>query len=92
MLSIMSFLAVGICIGFFLRGKDRFIIAADKVTALAIYLLLFFLGISVGINEQVVNNIFLYGAKSLILSTGAIVGSVVFSYFIYLVFFREIER
>jgi uncharacterized membrane protein YbjE (DUF340 family) len=88
----MSFLVVGIFIGFLLRGKDRFIMVADKVTALAIYLLLFFLGISVGINEQVVNNIFLYGAKSLVLSTGAIVGSVVFSYFIYLGFFREIER
>lgn len=86
------FLASGILIGFLLKEKHRFILYTDKITTLAIYLLLFFLGISVGINQKVINNILIYGVKSLILSSGAIVGSVFVSYFVYVSFFREIKK
>ncbi|NIS69816.1 MAG: LysO family transporter, partial [Proteobacteria bacterium] len=59
--------------------------------ASAIYMLLFFLGMSIGINEKVMNHIFTFGLKSLVLSLGAILGSVLFSYGVYLAFFREIQ-
>ncbi len=88
----MLFLAFGILIGFFFRKKEKFLLYVDRVTALAIYMLLFFLGISVGINEKVMNNILTLGLKSLLLSSGAIVGSVVFSYLIEICFFRRFAK
>ncbi len=92
MFFMMFFLAAGILIGFLLREKDRFISLIDKMTTLAIYLLLFSLGISVGISERIMRNVGIYGAKSLILSSGAIIGSVLVSYFVYLSLFRDIEK
>ncbi len=92
MLVIMSCLAFGVVVGFLFREKERFLLYADRITGFAIYMLLFFLGISIGINEEVMNHIFAFGLKSLVLSLGAILGSVLFSYVVYLFFFREIEK
>ena len=75
--------------GFLLKEKDRFVLWTDRITTFAIYLLLFLLGISVGIDQEIMNNIFIYGYRSLVLSLGAMAGSVVFSYFVYTFLFNQ---
>jgi len=89
MLSMMLFLAFGILMGFLLKKEDRFVLWTDRITTVAIYLLLFLLGVSVGIDHEIMNNIFMYGYRSLVLCLGAIAGSVVCSYFVYASLFNK---
>ena len=78
----MLFLAVlggGILVGLLLRRQHSLIKGAERLTALAIYLLLFLLGLDVGGNEAVFSRLPELGVQALILSATAIAGSVAFS-------------
>lgn len=87
MATILSFLIAGIVLGFLLRREQRVLTLSGKVTAWSVYLLLFFLGTSVGVNETVMNILGQLGLQAIVLSGGGIVGSVVVSYFVYRHFF-----
>lgn len=65
---------VGIAIGYLLRNRS---IAkhSNKLLNIVIMLLLFFLGVSVGNNEQVVNNFGTIGIDAFILTVGGTLGS-----------------
>ncbi len=77
----------GILAGFFLRGKSKIIIIADRVTTGAICLLLFLIGLSVGGNEIIINSFAKIGAQALVLTAGSVSGSVMISYFVYVYVF-----
>lgn len=55
----------------------------------SVYLLLFFLGISVGNNPDVIENIPQLGWQAFLLSLGAVMGSVVFVALLMLLFHRN---
>lgn len=76
MFGILFSLAVGMCCGFVLRRWRRIIRGADRLMAWCVYGLLFFLGISVGVNETVVSQLGTFGVQGLILALGGIAGSV----------------
>lgn len=78
--------------GYFLRGKIRIIKFTDKVTTVAICLLLFLLGLSVGGNEIIINSIAKLGIQAFVLTAGAVSGSVLLSYFVYVYIFRRKGR
>jgi len=86
------FLVSGVLGGFLLKEKHKFLLCADKIMTFSIYLFLFFLGMSVGTNRHIIDNIFIFGVKSLILCSGAIAGSVLASYFLYNALFKGIEQ
>jgi len=60
----------------------------EKLLNIVIYILLLLLGISVGTNDKIINNLYSIGLQSLIISAGAIVGSVLFCWLIYKTFFN----
>lgn len=78
--------------GYFLRGRNRIIKFTDKVTTVAICLLLFLLGLSVGGNEKIINSIAKLGIQAFVLTAGAVSGSVLLSYFVYVYIFRRKGR
>ena len=90
--SLLLFLACGVLFGLLFRGNPKFLLWNDKITALAIYLLLFCLGLSVGINEKIIENLLVYGVESLLLCSGAIAGSVAIAYCVQHFFFRQMEQ
>lgn len=92
MLIVMLFLTAGMLAGFFLRGKNGIIKIADKITTVAICLLLFLLGLSVGGNEIIINSFAKLGAQALALTAGAVSGSVIISYFVYVYVFRRRDK
>lgn len=71
----------GIAVGFLLR-KRRLRVVPHAVTVL-IWLLLFFLGVEVGENPQVINGIRNLGLEALWLALAGIVGTVLFSWVLW---------
>ena len=78
MLKIVAIMLSGMAVGFLLR-KRRLKVVPHAVTVL-IWLLLFFLGIEVGSNPQVVGGIRDLGIEALWLSLTGIVGTVFLSW------------
>jgi uncharacterized membrane protein YbjE (DUF340 family) len=77
MLIIIGCFIAGIVLGRLLRSRQQVIKIADRFTMWAVFLLLFVLGVSVGVNQQVLANVGSLGLQAGVLSLGAIVGSIV---------------
>lgn len=84
-------MTVGIALGFLLQNKTKVIKLVDPSVNIAIYALLFLLGVSVGINQTIVSNLDTLGVKALLLMVGGVMGSVVLSYFVHKIFFKTNE-
>ena len=81
----------GIAIGYLLR-RVEILQSLGKTISYTIYLLLFFLGISVGANEDIVRNLSTLGGQALLLALAGILGSVVAAWGVYHYFFQERSR
>ncbi len=79
-------------IGFILRRNAGLISLADKLTTIIIYLFLFVLGVSVGVNEEIVQNLAQLGLQALILAVSGILGSVLLAYFVFIYFFKASDN
>lgn len=92
MLKVIIFLIAGMLIGFILRRNAGLISLADKLTTITIYLFLFVLGVSVGVNEEIVQNLAQLGLQALILAVSGILGSVLLAYFVFIYFFKASDN
>lgn len=88
MLHIILFILAGILVGYVLRNKS-FVKHIGTAVSLIIMLLLFFLGVSVGSNKEVVNNFGLIGLDAFILTIGGTLGSVLLAWWVYVSFFKK---
>ena len=79
----------GIVLGYFLRTRKRLAAINDKFITYAIYLLLLLLGISIGSNKTIVANLPVLGVKALIVTIGAMVGSILLALLTYKLFFKN---
>ena len=84
-------MTAGIVLGFLLKNKVRITKVLDSSISIAIYALLFLLGVSVGTNETIINNLHTLGVQALFLAAGGVIGSVVLAYFVHKAFFRTNE-
>lgn len=89
MIGILITMIVGIITGVLIHRKDHLVKINDRLITLAIYILLFLLGISVGLNKIIVQNIGNLGFQALIITIGAVSGSLLVSWVVYKVFFKE---
>ncbi len=64
----------------------------SKLLNIIIYVLLLVMGIVVGGNERIVNNLSTIGLQALIITLGAVFGSMLFAAFIYKKIFKEGEQ
>lgn len=93
MIKILLIMSAGIFIGFFLRERQRLIFLIEKTTGFSIYLLLFLLGISVGINDTVLSGFGRIGLNSVVIALSSVAGSILLSYILYKsAFCREDKR
>jgi len=89
MVIVIALLVAGILAGYLLRNKRRILVLSARLTDGAIFLLLFFLGVSVGMNEEVVSNFQNIGLQAFLLTVLGTLGSVVVTWLFYLLFFRK---
>lgn len=87
MIEVLIIMVLGSCLGFLIRKKSKLIAINDKLIMIAIFVLLFFMGISIGANRKIMSNLPVLGLKSLLIAISGVVGSIVVSYFVYKLFF-----
>ena len=88
MLSIFSFILSGIFVGYLFR-KRTFIKHVSSIINVIIVLLLFFLGVSVGANREIVDSFPTIGFDAFAISFATTIGSVLSAWFVYKRFFKE---
>lgn len=88
MVTIFLCLLSGIGIGVALRRVPNVTIIG-KLMSGVIFVLLFLLGKSVGKDPHIMNNLASIGLKAFIITSSAIAGSVLVSWFVYKYFFAE---
>ena len=76
MFSIISTMFLGIGIGYVLRNWS-ILQKTEKTISLTIFLLLFILGVSIGSNSLIVNNLGKFGWQAVILASSGVLGSLI---------------
>ena len=61
----------------------------EKSISLTIFLLLFVLGLSIGSNSLIINNIGKFGWQAIVLATLSIIGSLLASFLVFHLFFKK---
>ena len=87
MFSIISTMFLGIGIGYVLRNWT-ILQKTEKTISLTIFLLLFILGVSIGSNSLIVNNLGKFG-KQAILAVSGVLGSLIAARLVLQLFFRK---
>lgn len=75
MLIIIILMALGILIGVLLRGKKKTVYMIEKAILWSIFLLLFFLGLSIGSDELIMANLPSLGLNAFLITLGGVAGS-----------------
>ncbi|HUX55454.1 MAG TPA: LysO family transporter [Bacteroidales bacterium] len=92
MLTVIIIMTSGILAGYLFRNHQWISKPVGIIITWAIYLLLFLLGITVGTNEIIISNLDAIGFNALLITIGAVTGSVAVSWFTYTLFFRKNEK
>ena len=79
---------LGIGIGYALRNWS-IPQKTEKTISLTIFLLLFILGVSIGSNSLIVNNLGKFGWQAIILSTSGVLGSLIAARLVLQLFFKK---
>ncbi len=87
MFIVLAIIAIGIVIGSLIRSPKATKLFSGLLNYI-IYLLLLVMGIVVGGNEHIVNNLSTIGLRALIISSGATLGSITLA----LILYRYINR
>lgn len=77
MIIIISIMAAGIILGRFLRNRENAFL--HKTITYLIWVLLFLLGVEVGVNRDVVSLFNTLGAEALVLTIFGLAGSIIFT-------------
>lgn len=92
MLIVLLCLAIGMLLGVFLRHRENILRFIDRLTVWFIYFFLFLLGLAVGLNRTVIDNLGRIGLQALIIAAAAVAGSVIPAFFLYRFFYRRTSR
>lgn len=85
MLSIVGVMMGGIVMGYFFREKR--LTCISRLIMIVIFILLFLLGINVGENKQIMGNLDVIGGEAVVITFGAVAGSVLCAWVIYKFYF-----
>ena len=91
MFTVIGIMFGGIAAGYLLRNIG-FLQKIGRPISYTILLLLFLLGISVGANQDIVNNLTTLGGQALLLALAGTAGSILAAWAVYNLFFKERNR
>lgn len=91
MFSILSTMLAGVLIGHFLRS-GKLLENIEKTTSLTIFALLFVLGLSIGSNRLIIENLGRVGWQAVILATLSLTGSIIAARIVFQMFFKKGEE
>ena len=88
MFNVIGFMLTGITLGYLFRNLTIFQ-KTEKTISLTIILLLFVLGISVGSNPTIINNLGKSGWQAAIIALSSTCGSILVSWLVLKYFFKQ---
>ncbi len=91
MFTVIIIMITGMAVGYLLRERHNLAKHVDRIVTWSIFLLLFLLGVSVGTNETILANIDSILVSVIVLTIGAVLGSVIIAHFTYNLFFKKYE-
>ena len=89
MIAILLILSAGILVGLLIVKYPKLHLLNNQLLNMAIYLLLFLLGISVGTNQQVIQNLDKIGLEAILIAVASITGSVLASFLVFKLIFKQ---
>ena len=87
MLTVIGLMAAGIVLGYLSRGKS--LQGIPRLISAAILVLLFLLGITVGADGEIMDNLAAIGKDAAVITLAAVGGSVLCAWGVYKYFFHE---
>lgn len=88
MIHIIAIMLLGVLLGYRFR-ESRFTRKTEKTISVTIISLLFILGLSIGSNDTIVNNLYTYGSQAAVLAVFSLAGSIIVSGLVYKYFFKK---
>lgn len=88
MFVVIGIMFMGIGVGYLLR-RVRLLQKLGTSIQYTIYLLLFSMGISVGANPEIVNNLSALGGEALLIAVASTLGSLCMAWVVYHCFFKQ---
>jgi len=82
-------LVAGIPLGFLLRKSKRAVIWTDKLLTLSVWILLFLLGIGLGVDKNLMAEIKNLGLQAFCITFFAVLGSLIFAYIVAKCWYKE---
>ncbi|MFN3557499.1 MAG: LysO family transporter [Bacteroidales bacterium] len=89
MLTIVLIMLAGMLVGYFLRGQKKTLHFNGRLTIITIWLLLFFLGLSIGNNDHIMQKLPELGVAALWVSVAGVTGSVLSAWLVWKFFFAS---
>lgn len=89
MFTVVLIMAAGMLAGYLLRKQKKLISLSEKLVMWAIYLLLFLLGVAIGVNDQILERFADLGLLALLITIGGVAGSIFLGWIVFSIFFRE---
>lgn len=90
MLKVVGIMMLGVLSGYLLRNRSfRWV---SKAIMVAIWLLLFLLGVAVGNNAEIMDHLDTIGWSGLLLAVGGVLGSVLMAWGVYRFFFQGKDK
>lgn len=89
MFTVVLIMAAGMLAGYLLRKQKKLISLSEKLVMWAIYLLLFLLGIAIGVNDQILERFADLGFLAMAITIGGVAGSIFLGWIVFSIFFRE---
>lgn len=92
MIIVLILFFIGFSLGIIFKTNDKLIRISNTLVNGSICLLLFFLGLAVGINEDIMNSLPTLGLQSILLTLFILIGTLIISYIAYKILFKSNEK
>jgi uncharacterized membrane protein YbjE (DUF340 family) len=89
MWTVLIIMGAGFLAGYFLRNQSKLIKTNDRLVLIAVFALLFLMGVAIGGSPEMISQLHLLGVKALLISIAGIVFSVLIAIFVYRYFFKN---
>lgn len=91
MFIVIAIMFCGVAIGYFLRRKQAVKDWTGRLILPIVYTLLFVMGITIGSNDNIMGNLATLGFQALILTIGALIGSMIMALAVWKYFFKKTD-
>jgi uncharacterized membrane protein YbjE (DUF340 family) len=89
MWTVLIIMTAGFIVGYFLRKQSELVKINDRLVMLAVFALLFLMGVAIGGSPQMISQLHFLGVKALIIAVTGIIFSVLIAIFVYHYFFKN---